>query len=69
MQTVTVNADALSQVLEAFKSGYTHRVLELQAIQNLKGTPVEVLATDFAEALAKHKAVLLGGDGKPSSEQ
>lgn len=53
MKTVTVSADALRQILEAFSSGQPHHVLELQALVGNVITldPVSTLLYEFNAAV------------------
>ena len=55
METVTVNADALRQILQAL-NGPPHYIREIQAIRNLPGhdCPITRLTEEYNEAVRKH---------------
>ena len=52
MDTVTVDADALRQVLQALV-GPSHYIRELQAIRSLGDSPIDKLIFQFNEQVAK----------------
>lgn len=49
MKTVTVDADALRQVLQAL-NGPGHHIRELQAIRGLGDSPIDKLVEDYNKA-------------------
>lgn len=60
MKTVSVDAGALKEVLEAFMTGQTHRVLELQAIQSLPGSTIGILLGNYNDAVDQHNILQNG---------
>lgn len=56
MKTVTVNADALRQVLQAL-NGPSHHIAELQSTRNpiFKDNPINILIDEFNAAIQSTK--------------
>lgn len=64
METVTVDAKALRQVLQAL-IGPSHHIAEMQATRGLHAltgdNPIELLVEQYAAAVDKHNAAQQGG--------
>ena len=56
MKTVTVDADALRQVLQAL-IGPSYLMSELMAIQGLGDSPIDILVEQYNAAVKSHAAM------------